>query len=196
MDTTSSTGTNDFRINFRGLRYLIRDPQVSRGAKVVLLDLLLYAGVDNNTFPSEDLLARDLGITARQIRNLLNELRLNGVISWQRNETGRSNRYTFDEEIYYRNTRKVFSHKTGSGFPFNTGSIFPNNEDIEYRDIFKSQLNTGYIGNGSSEIHKEKAPDKLFIPCGKNGCVDGWIDLPNYEIKKCDCLISFEDQNK
>ena len=88
-------------INFSRLREIHRDPAVSRSAKVILVDLLLYAGVDGVSYPSRETLGKNHNLSPRQIETLITELRDKGLVSWIRGGERRSNSYSFDKELYF-----------------------------------------------------------------------------------------------
>ncbi|HCM38123.1 MAG: hypothetical protein UV61_C0005G0015 [Candidatus Gottesmanbacteria bacterium GW2011_GWB1_43_11] len=120
--------TGNFRINFPGLRTVIRNPAISSSAKVVYVDLLLYAGIDGISFPTEATLGRNQALSDRQIRNLINELRDHNQLFWNKNSFSASNAYRFNPEIYFRideNNRKSPSDDSGNGVPIDTGNQFP-----------------------------------------------------------------------
>jgi hypothetical protein len=132
-----------FRINFSGSMKFVRNPEVSRGAKALLFDILFYAGTDGMGFPSQQKLSADLGVSTRQIRFDLAELKRSKVLFWERGGSGSSNRYTFSEEIYflYENSkRKRVSEDSGKGLPIQVGNQFPPKVFNESNQLSSSQL--------------------------------------------------------
>jgi hypothetical protein len=120
----------NFRIRFTGFRDAFRNPNLTSGAKAVLGDLLGYAGVNGECFPSQETLAKNHNKTSRQIRNLLKELAFHKLIEWERGKKGRSNRYSFNKEIYfqqYGDIRKSISTHIGNIIPVSNGNILPTN---------------------------------------------------------------------
>lgn len=155
----------DYRINFEGLRSAWRNPSLSRGAKVVLFDLLLYAGVDGISFPSQETLATNHGFkSSRHVKNLLSELKDAGSISWTRGGYGISNKYSFSEEIYFPNgkdNRKSTSSKLGNTQPVDSGNTIPPkkvSESIQLSSSHEELLQLFETANkeGVSEIEKRK----------------------------------------
>lgn len=142
-------------ISFRKLAEVLRSSNLKPVQKLLLIDLLLYAGVNNKAFPSQQTLADDLGRSPRYIRSCLKVLHKQDLINWTRRGFAKSNLYTFNEELYYHtdNTnRNSNSHQSGDTFPSNVGTQLPPNviqlkntpnvtkkyssiEDISYADI-------------------------------------------------------------
>lgn len=116
-------------INFFKLRELIRSQDLTPLEKCVAVDLILYAGVDKEAFPSENTLGKDFNRTDRQIRNCLTKLKQSGWIkSWAKRGFSKSNLYSINEEIYFRNDypiRKPVSAHIGSTVPVQSGNEFP-----------------------------------------------------------------------
>lgn len=178
-----------FKIQFARLRDNIwRDPTLSPGAKVILLDLLFYAGVNDNSFPSEEKLAINHDFTARHVRNLLKELQKRNLIEWERGGFGRSNHYFFNTEIYcltedpQDNSKKSISSNLGNQFPVSSGNPVPTNiVSNKYSQSNNSQHD--YIKNETK------------FPCGLNGCNSGWIiDSISNIARKCECRIRYEQE--
>lgn len=237
----------EFRINFSKLREIWRNPKLSSSAKVILLDLLFYAGVDGESFPSQELLAKNHGFKdTRQIRNLIKELRRYGI-NWERGGFGRSNRYFFSEEIYYRNDssdRKNNSSNSGNEKPVENGNILPSNINQESNqlsstvqqlfektskrrcdridlhllnklckkypedwmiDAIKEAGSRNYpyikvnlislILDDWKKLGGKPPPKPEFIPCGKEGCENGYIYSPDgHEVSTCICRENYEKE--
>jgi hypothetical protein len=66
-------------------------------------------GVQGPCYPGEDTLARELGVSERYVRDVLDELRDSGLISWKR--TGRSNRY----QVFPPGSFRISDRKIPSG---------------------------------------------------------------------------------
>jgi hypothetical protein len=134
----------EYRINFEGLRKVHRDPTLSVGAKVILIDLILYAGVDGISYPSEETLAKNHKYkSTRQIRNLLKELSQKNLISYKRGKKHITNEYRFHEEIYYRTDKpkkKYISSQSGTTFPSSGGNTLPIKVVNESNQKISSQL--------------------------------------------------------
>ncbi len=116
-------------INFSKLRELVRSKSLTPLEKCVVVDLILYAGVDKEAFPSENTLGKDFSRSDRQIRNCLAKLKQSGWIkSWTKRGFSKSNLYSINEEIYFRNDnpiRKPDSSQSGSTLPVQSGNEFP-----------------------------------------------------------------------
>jgi hypothetical protein len=69
-------------------------------AKVILLDLLWYAGSNNSAFPSQKTLARNHYISTRYVRKMLKLLKQYGCIYVRRIGFSKGNSYTFNRELY------------------------------------------------------------------------------------------------
>lgn len=126
------------KINLRNLRDLIwRNPEISMAAKVVLLDLIFYAGVKGNAFPSHKTLAKDLGISTRYVRSQLNELRKWRCIDWKKRGFSKSNSYAINTDLLtlidvettpnveQKPKRKHSSVKKGTSVPQFSGTGVP-----------------------------------------------------------------------
>jgi hypothetical protein len=72
---------------------VLRDPDLSAPAKCVYALLLSYAWDNASCFPGQSKLAEDMGYSERAIRTVLNELRANGLISWERRGFASTNLY-------------------------------------------------------------------------------------------------------
>lgn len=166
-----------YKISFSGLRKIVRNPKISKSARLLCVDLLLYAGLDGVCFPSEITLGKDMGLTDRHIRNLITELKNNGL-GWERGGFGRSNRYSFNEEIYFLNdedNRKAASLDPGNQLPVDSGSTLPPKEVIEsshekdsqYTKLlqFFKDLNGGTINDGEQrkflQLSKNYSPSLM-----------------------------------
>lgn len=148
---------NQYRIKFVGLRLSHRNPSLSLGAKVILIDLLLYAGVDGVSFPSQETLAANHNLTSRQIRNLLNELKKAGLVSWRRRGFPASNIYTFSQEIYFptdESNRKYSSSKIGSPVPLELGNSLPTNEINEGKQLISSHIQQLFENTSNTKLNR------------------------------------------
>ncbi len=66
---------------------VFRDPSISHAAKLVYGRLKLYAGKDGQCNPHQETLAAEVCLCDRQLRTVLEELRLAGWIDWRRGRT-------------------------------------------------------------------------------------------------------------
>lgn len=134
------------KINFKFLSKFWRDPDFTPSEKHIVFNLILYAGTEGDPFPSETSLGRDMGITDRQVRNLLNKLHKRGLLRWVRRGFGRTNLYELIEEFYFRyednsvsTEGKLVSSNLGKSFPFDTGIHFPPNEEVSNEEPQKEE---------------------------------------------------------
>jgi hypothetical protein len=91
---------NRFKLNTFVFRKVMQDKTIPSGAKLVLYNLINRLGGKNFSFPSQNTIATDIGLTERQVRNHLVLLRKIGILSWSRsafnpktNKNLNSNRY-------------------------------------------------------------------------------------------------------
>jgi len=82
------------RAGFAALPYLVlRDVRLSMGARLAYAVLLSYAWQEGSCFPGQDRMAADLGVSPRNLRRFLSELRELGYISWRKVMPGGTNTY-------------------------------------------------------------------------------------------------------
>lgn len=119
-------------INFKKLHEMMQDRSLKPIEKALLVDLLLYAGVDGQAFPGHEKLAKDLVCSSRHISTCLSVLLAHGWLKdWQRRGYGKTNIYFFNEELYFNNdrsNRNTSSSHSGSKVPNNLGTLVPPNE--------------------------------------------------------------------
>ncbi len=118
----------EHKINFSILRQAVRDPTLKPIDKVVLMDLLLYAGTTDRAFPSEATLAKNQGVTDRYIRDVIVHLKDSGWISWKKNGYSVSNRYNFNQTLYPCSDgahRNSVSYDSGTQTPLHSGIAVP-----------------------------------------------------------------------
>lgn len=93
-------GTLIRKINLRNLRDLVwRNASISMPAKVILLDLIFYAGVKGDAFPSHKTLAKNQDISTRYIRKILKELKSANWIDWRKYGFSTTNSYGISTEL-------------------------------------------------------------------------------------------------
>ena len=86
------------RAGFAALPYmLVRDVRLSLGARLVYAVLLMYAWQEGSCFPGQGRMAADLGVSPRNLRRFLAELRGLGYISWRKLTTGGTNTYVLHD---------------------------------------------------------------------------------------------------
>src|SRR3989344_7977691 len=136
------------KIHFERLAEFIRNSRFSTTQKALFVDILLYAGVNGDAFPSQETLANDLGQTPRNIRYCLDMLCAAGLVSKKRRGFSKSNQYLINEEIYFRNgssNRNFSSSHSSNPLPVRPGNTLPPNV---------TQLNNS--NNDLSEEEKER----------------------------------------
>jgi biotin operon repressor len=79
--------------------FILKDPKVSVGAKVVYSMFLSYAWHNDSCFPGQDRLAQDMGLTRVRVTQLIAELEQVGLVSIQRRGQGRTNLYTIHFQV-------------------------------------------------------------------------------------------------
>lgn len=72
---------------------VLRDSLLSGNEKTLYALLLSYAWQDNECFPGQERLAKDMGLTRKSINQLLGKLRQAGLIGWKRQGLGKVNLY-------------------------------------------------------------------------------------------------------
>src|SRR5207237_734274 len=77
---------------------ILRDPDLSDGAKLTYAMLLSYAWTDNRSFPGQERLAKDLGKERKAVIRYINELKEKALVRVERRGMGKTN-------IYYIRTR-------------------------------------------------------------------------------------------
>lgn len=78
---------------------VLRNPELSMGAKLAYAVLLSYAWQDKSCFPGQARMARDMGCTEKSVRAHLKELQDTGIVSVRRRGQGRTNIYTLPRLI-------------------------------------------------------------------------------------------------
>lgn len=122
---------NHRKWNFIKLAEVIRNNRLHPLQKALLVDILLYAGVSGDAFPSQDTLANDLGYTTRSIRYALDMLYAANLVRRKRRGFGKSNIYFINEELYFHNNKEVgsqISSHQGNTNPDQSSTPFPPNE--------------------------------------------------------------------
>lgn len=77
---------------------VIRNPMISRNARLLYVHILSYDFGQGSCFPGQERLAVEMGFAdERSIRDLLNELRGAGLISWKQNGFNLPNTYSIEE---------------------------------------------------------------------------------------------------
>lgn len=82
------------RAGFAALPYLVlRDTRLSIGARVTYAVLLMYAWQEEACFAGQEKMSKDIGVSDRQVRDYLKELRDHGYIRIKRQGLNRPNLY-------------------------------------------------------------------------------------------------------
>lgn len=97
--------------------------QLSTGARLLYCILLRYCGNDESCFPSQATLAKDMSISPRQTRNLLDELIRADLVLRRRKGWNRSNTYIVTKSFTVE--RKGTAFQLGSKFPLQLGNSEP-----------------------------------------------------------------------
>src|SRR5438046_10402856 len=71
--------------------YILRDRDLSFGARLVYAVLLSYAWQESSCFPGQQRIADDLGCSRQMINKYLVELQQAKYVSWKRNGLGKTN---------------------------------------------------------------------------------------------------------
>jgi len=100
---------------------LVRYAFVSPGAKLCYGRLIRYAGEKGKCFPSQEALARELGVSVRNVRRYIQELRSKGFIRTVRQGLQSSNEYEFLWHPIFDG-----SERTDSSYQNRTNAASPN----------------------------------------------------------------------
>ena len=79
--------------------FILRDPKLSVGAKVVYAMFISYGWHNNFCFPGQETLASDMGLTRPRVTQLIGELEAAGLISIQRRGQGKTNIYIIHFQV-------------------------------------------------------------------------------------------------
>jgi hypothetical protein len=74
--------------------FILRDPNLSIGAKATYALFLSYAWHNNLCFPGQDRLAKDIGMSIGSVNAFIKELEAAGLIEITRRGQGKTNLYT------------------------------------------------------------------------------------------------------
>lgn len=141
------------KIHFMKFAEFIRNSRFTPAQKVVFVDILLYAGVNGESFPSQQTLADNLGQTPRNVRYCLDMLCAAGLIKKKRRGFSKSNQYLISEEVYFRNGNSIGNSSSAhfsTPLPNKPGNALPPNV---------TQLNNS--SNDLSEAERERARKKI-----------------------------------
>src|SRR5229473_2245488 len=79
--------------------FILKNSQLSVGAKVAYAMFLSYAWHNDFCFPGQDGLAKDMGITRPRVTQLIAELQAVGLITIQRRGQGKTNIYRIHSRV-------------------------------------------------------------------------------------------------
>lgn len=81
------------------LNFILRDPNISVGAKIVYAMFLSYAWHNDSCFPGQERLAEDMGLTRVRVMQLTAELEAAGLVTIQRRGQGKTNLYDIHFQV-------------------------------------------------------------------------------------------------
>ncbi|RIZ72097.1 MAG: helix-turn-helix domain-containing protein [Methylococcales bacterium] len=79
--------------------FILKDPNLSVGAKLSYAMFLSYAWHNDSCFPGQDRLAADMGLSRSRVTELVSELSRAGLLTIQRRGQGRTNYYTVHFQV-------------------------------------------------------------------------------------------------
>lgn len=79
--------------------FILKDSNLSPGAKVTYAMFLSYAWHNDSCFPGQDRLAVDMGMSRSRVTEFVGELENVGLISIQRRGQGKTNIYTIHFQV-------------------------------------------------------------------------------------------------
>ncbi len=83
-------------------KFILRDPKLSVGAKVVYAMFISYGWHNNFCFPGQEKLATDMGVTRPRVTQPIGELESAGLITIQRRGQGNTNIYVVHFQVKHR----------------------------------------------------------------------------------------------
>ncbi len=108
------------RAGFAALPYMVlRDTRLSIGARLSYAVLLMYAWQEGATFAGQLKMAADVGVSERQLRDYLQELRKNGYIRIKRQGLNKPNVYYI---LDVRTKLKRNPRRSGTTVPVKNGT--------------------------------------------------------------------------
>jgi hypothetical protein len=82
--------------------FILRNPELSVGAKVTYAMFLSYAWNNDFCFPGQERLAQDMGMSRSRVTEFIGQLEDAGLISIQRRGLGKTNIYTVHAQVEHR----------------------------------------------------------------------------------------------
>ncbi len=161
-------------IFFKKLAAFVRNSKFTPTERLVLVDLLLYAGAYGDAFPSQETLGQDMGRSTRQIRSILVKLISEEIIGVLNSKLYKSNLYDLEEFYLYNfSDEKSTSSDIGNTFPNTGGNSLPNN-------------GTHYINENKINVFQNHLNFFKPIPPFCSNCEQGLI-FSNNEVNLCKC---------
>lgn len=99
--------------------FILRNPDLSVGAKVVYAMFLSYAWHNESCFPGQERLAQDIGMSRSRVTEFISELNRAGLVSIQRRGQGKTNVYVvqFSVKATIRRPQLDVGRPTSRGRP-------------------------------------------------------------------------------
>src|SRR6266699_2943452 len=82
--------------------FILKNPELSVGSKVVYAMFLSYAWHNESCFPGQERLADDMGLTRPRVTQLITELEKAGLVTIQRRGQGKTNIYVIHFQVKRR----------------------------------------------------------------------------------------------
>lgn len=79
--------------------FILKDPNISVGAKVAYAMFLSYAWHNDSCFPGQDRLAEDMGMSRSRVTEFVGELERAGLVTIERRGQGKTNLYTIHFQV-------------------------------------------------------------------------------------------------
>ena len=79
--------------------FILKNPEISVGAKVVYAMFLSYAWHNDSCFPGQDRLAQDMGMSRSRVTEYVSELQKAGLVTIERRGQGKTNMYTIHFQV-------------------------------------------------------------------------------------------------
>ena len=79
--------------------FILRDPRLSIGAKVVYAMFLSYAWHNDSCFPGQERLAADIGMSRSRVTEFISELNRAELVTTQRRGQGKTNVYVVHSQV-------------------------------------------------------------------------------------------------
>ena len=102
---------------------MLEQSQLSTQARYLFCILKKYCGQNEWCYPNQKTLGKNMGYSARYIRDLLKELESNGLIEKRRTGFNKPNNYRVTKE--FTRTRNYNAGHLGSRMPLNGGMTLP-----------------------------------------------------------------------